>query len=268
VPAPVALLLPGMTLNATIFPPLDLPTIPVDFNTLALGSDGSTPALLARRMGLYVDLLDRRLEGQPAWNNPRRIIVAHSFGGMLALTWWLQHGGKGVAKVDGMVLVATTAGPMFEAVRVRVAGTGGREIRIGLKPFIRLWNRPGLTRLVKRLLTRGSLEARSVDFRSLRHPSDWAIDFAGWRNTDWRAMRSYRFALEGFDVRDRLKELDCPVIVLHGNADTLLPLEWGRQLAAGLPRAELRVVDGAGHVLPLTHGAEVVKAVKEVSGER
>jgi pimeloyl-ACP methyl ester carboxylesterase len=186
---------------------------------------------------------------------------------MLALAWWLQHGGRGIARIDGMVLIGTTAGPMFEAVRMRVAGTGRRELRISMKTFIKLWNRPGVTRLVKRLLTDGSLNARPVDFRSLPHPSDWALDFAGWRNTDWRAMRSYRFALGGFDVRDRLKEIDCPVIVLHGEADTLLPLERGRQLAAGLPRAKLRIVHGAGHALPLTHGAEVVKAVKEVSGE-
>jgi pimeloyl-ACP methyl ester carboxylesterase len=165
-----------------------------------------------------------------------------------------------------MVLIGTTAGPMFDVVTVRVARTGNREFRIGINTLIKLWNRPGITRLVKRLLTDGSLEARPVDFRLLRHPSDWALDFAGWRNTDWRAMRSYRFALSGFDVRHRLGEVTCRVIVLHGDRDALLPPERGRHLAVGLPKAELRIVEGAGHALPLTHGEVVVKAVRELIG--
>src|SRR5688572_32538775 len=84
----VALLLPGMTLNATIFPAFPFPTITADFTRLVLGRNGASPALAARRMGVYVDLLDEILTAEPAWHAERRIVIAHSFGGMLALAWW------------------------------------------------------------------------------------------------------------------------------------------------------------------------------------
>src|SRR4051812_26640008 len=97
-PRTTVLLLPGMTLNETIFPALPLPSIAVDFTTLALGRNGVTADLRARKIAVYVDLLDRRLTDQPMWEAPRRIVVAHSFGGMLALAWWLAHRGDGPAK--------------------------------------------------------------------------------------------------------------------------------------------------------------------------
>ena len=266
---PVALLLPGMTLNATIFSPLGLPTVSIDFTRLVLGPDGSSPELAQRRIGVYADFLSGRLGEEQAWATRPRIVVAHSFGGMLALAWWLANHGSGVARVDGMVLISTTAGPLFDAARLRLGRLGGVEARIGITWLIRLWNLPVVTRVVKRALTGGSLEAQRVDFRSSGIRSDWALDRAGWRNTDWRSMRAYRLAMEGFDLRARLREIDVPVILLHGTEDTLLPRDCARQLQAGLPRAELRWVEGAGHALPVTHGEEIRAAVQDlVSGER
>lgn len=244
-----------MSLNATIFPPLDIPTVTADFSRLVLSPDGSSPDLLQRRMGLYVDLLDAELTSRPAWQaSPHRIVVGHSFGGMLAMTWWLAHGGAGPAGVDGMVLCSTTAGPLFEVARLG-------HFRASVAPFVGFWNYPLVTRAVKRLLSGGIDRVAPVDFRSLRSTSDFSIDAAGWRNTDWRAMRSYRFALEGFDVRRRLGAITVPVIVLHGDRDPLLPPALGRELAAELPNAEFRLVRNAGHGLPVTHGDAVREAI-------
>lgn len=50
------------------------------------------------------------------------------------------------------------------------------------------------------------------------------------------------------DLRPRLREIGCPVLVLVGEADSLTPPEHARELAAGLPRAELHVIEGAGHL--------------------
>jgi len=257
----VALLLPGMSLNATIFPTLPCPAVSVDFNTLVLGPDGASPELTRRRMGVFVDLLDQRLAAMPAWAAEPRIVVAHSFGGMLALAWWLAHEGSGPARVDGMVLVATTAGPMFEAVRLRLPGT---PLRVPFAPLLRMWNSPAVTQAAKRWFAGAVDRVEPVDFRSLSRPTDWSVDQAGWRGTDWRAMRSCRLALEGFDVRDRLAGVSVPVVVLHGTEDSLFPLALARDLAERLPNAELRAIDGAGHALPLTHGADVARAVADL----
>jgi pimeloyl-ACP methyl ester carboxylesterase len=45
----------------------------------------------------------------------------------------------------------------------------------------------------------------------------------------------------------RLKNLDVPTLVLHGDRDQLIPTENGRILARAIPNAELVLIHGAGH---------------------
>ena len=87
---PCILILPGMTMNETLFPDFGRPTLAVDFNDLHIGRDGSSAELLRDRMRLYVRLLDERLRDEPVWQGPPKVVVAHSFGGMLALEWLLH----------------------------------------------------------------------------------------------------------------------------------------------------------------------------------
>jgi pimeloyl-ACP methyl ester carboxylesterase len=247
------LALPGMSLNATTFPDFPAPMLAPDFNRFAPPDH--------RGLATYLDVIDRLAE-DPTWREAgRRVVVGHSFGGMVALGWWLRHLGKEPARVDGLVLIGTTAGPMFDAVRVRVGGLRTREWRVGAGPLVALWHKPAVTRGFKRLMSR---KTQTVDFRRLRHRGDLAVGLAGWRNTDWRARMAYRQAMDGFDVRARLSEIAVPTIVLHGTRDRLFALENARRLADGLPQAELRVIPGAGHVLPLTHGETVVGAVRDL----
>lgn len=261
----VALVLPGMTMNATLFPQLGVGTLALDFNDLVLGPAGESELFRALRMRLYVRLLRDRLRDEPPWiAAERRVVVAHSFGGMLALAWQLDTPLEPIDEVHGLVLISTTAGPMFDRVRLRIPNPFGHDLRVPLKRPLDWWNSVGLTKAVKRLLTGGKLTAETVDFRALPRTSDWSLDRAGWRNTGWRAMRSYRVAMMGFDVRDRLANVTIPTVVLHGDRDSLLPLDAAQDLATRLPRAELRIVGGAGHGLPLTHGRDVVAAVRDV----
>jgi 3-oxoadipate enol-lactonase len=58
------------------------------------------------------------------------------------------------------------------------------------------------------------------------------------------------------DAFDELPSIDVPVLVVHGDADLLIPTENGRLLASRIPRAELVLVPGAGHMLQ-TDGGEV-----------
>lgn len=260
-PDSVTLLLPGMTMNETIFPQLPGSAMSLTFNDLVLGTDGGGEAVRAHRMNLYVRMLSDFLRTEPTWGRWPRIVVAHSFGGMLALKWLLTERDPGLRAISGLVLIATTAGPLFDRARIRLGQVGPRVIRIPLRPLLPLWNDSGITRAVKRFVC-GDLSVERVDFRQIPEPTDLALDLAGWCNTDWRAMRSYRLAMEGFDVRDDLRRITVPTIVLHGTRDTLFPVSVGRELAAGLPNAQLTVVRGAGHGLPLTHPDEVKEGVR------
>ncbi len=60
-------------------------------------------------------------------------------------------------------------------------------------------------------------------------------------------------------VQDRLTELRLPVLVVHGTADVISPPEDARRLVAGLPDAELQLLDGLGHVPIFTAPATVAR---------
>jgi pimeloyl-ACP methyl ester carboxylesterase len=53
------------------------------------------------------------------------------------------------------------------------------------------------------------------------------------------------------DRREALKGIKAPTTVLHGADDPLVPLEGGKDTAATIPGAELVVIPGMGHDLPL-----------------
>lgn len=47
-----------------------------------------------------------------------------------------------------------------------------------------------------------------------------------------------------------LRSLSVPTLVVHGDADRLVPLEGGRATAAAIPGARLEIVEGMGHDYP------------------
>jgi pimeloyl-ACP methyl ester carboxylesterase len=52
------------------------------------------------------------------------------------------------------------------------------------------------------------------------------------------------------DRRSLLSRLAAPALVVHGDADPLVPLEAGREVASLIPGARLEVIPGLGHELP------------------
>lgn len=66
----------------------------------------------------------------------------------------------------------------------------------------------------------------------------------------------------------RLPEVRCPVTLLWGAADPLVPLAHGRAMADALPRGRLEVLDGVGHLPPLQAPDAVAAAVRTMVAER
>jgi len=71
----------------------------------------------------------------------------------------------------------------------------------------------------------------------------------------WEAQAA---AVEAFDISDRLYEIDCPALVVHGSDDAVWPVERGRRLAEDLPRGSFVELD-AGHLV----GIEQSRAVND-----
>jgi len=54
----------------------------------------------------------------------------------------------------------------------------------------------------------------------------------------------------GHDASDRLGSIDKPTLVLHGDDDRMVMPANADQIADAIPRAELRMLTGAGHLYP------------------
>lgn len=60
-------------------------------------------------------------------------------------------------------------------------------------------------------------------------------------------------------------EVGCHVDLWYGDADTLVPLDMGRHLDGVLPDSRLTVLPGEGHMVFITHWAEILRGVTTAS---
>jgi pimeloyl-ACP methyl ester carboxylesterase len=60
---------------------------------------------------------------------------------------------------------------------------------------------------------------------------------------------------------ERLRSLRVPALVIHGDADILVPVENGRRVAAAIPGARYLEIPGMGHDIPRRVWPEVVDAI-------
>jgi pimeloyl-ACP methyl ester carboxylesterase len=70
-------------------------------------------------------------------------------------------------------------------------------------------------------------------------------------------------AAVAFDASSRVGEITAPTLVITGDADIIVPAENSSNLAARIPRAELRVVHGGSHTFFIEKADEFNRAVTE-----
>ena len=98
------------------------------------------------------------------------------------------------------------------------------------------------------------------------HPFDEAATRA-FIESDYDRSGGYlsatnHFMLQGGDgFKGRLPELKAPLLVIHGTADPLFPVEHGEVLAGAVPGARLVKLDGGGHELHRGDWLEIVAAI-------
>lgn len=96
----------------------------------------------------------------------------------------------------------------------------------------------------------GTLQAYARLERNVATPNDAA--------THWE-----RFQYS--DVRDVLPLITAPTLVLHSRSDPLFPVERAQYMAAHIPKAELRLLDGCGNHLSMdpAWGDEIVDEMEQ-----
>ncbi|WP_030676298.1 alpha/beta fold hydrolase [Streptomyces sp. NRRL B-1347] len=175
----------------------------------------------------------------------RPAVVAHDFGGCVALRAHLLHG----ARYARLALVDPVALAPWGSPAYRLLGAHA-EVFGQLPPALH-------EALVREYV--GSASHRGLHPAVLdRLVAPWCTE-AG-RPAFYRqiAQNDQRFTDE---IQGRYGEVEPPVLVCWGTEDTWIPVARGHELAGLLPGAELRLIEGAGHLVQEDAPAELTGEV-------
>jgi len=208
--------------------------------------DGASPTYQA---AVLRDLLDRL-------GVERAILVGHSWGGALALTFALDF----PARTGGLVLVAPATHPgvwRMNKLSALLAGPlGWLFARTLAFPFGAILIGPGSRTAFLPQIMPDRYVRRSAAMLVLRPPTL----MANWADVG---------VLETFLERQaaRYAALTAPTIVLAGDRDPLVPTaHHGEKLAAASPSVKLVMLSGFGHMLHHAAADRVAAAVDEIAG--
>lgn len=179
------------------------------------------------------------------WELVEPAVAAHDFGGCVALRARLLHG----ARYRRLALVDPVALAPWGSPAYRLLGSRA-EVFEQLPPAL---HRALVAEYVSSAGHRG-LSPGVLD----RLVSPWCT--ASGQPAFYRqiAQNDMRFTDE---IQHRYGELDLPVLICWGTDDTWIPVARGHELAGLIPEAELRLVDGAGHLVQEDAPAELTAAL-------
>jgi pimeloyl-ACP methyl ester carboxylesterase len=73
--------------------------------------------------------------------------------------------------------------------------------------------------------------------------------------------RQFAAIMAAGDRTEKLKSIDVPTLVIHGEEDPLLPVECGLATAAAIPGSRLKIIPGMGHALPEAVWPQIVAEI-------
>lgn len=107
---------------------------------------------------------------------------------------------------------------------------------------------------------------------------DWLVDWAWSEQTTpaLKALARQRLpatppevlrddftACQSFDMRAKLAQISAPTLVIGAREDRMVKLKFSATLAERIPNAALVVIENAGHMFPLEHGADVAAHIRQ-----
>jgi pimeloyl-ACP methyl ester carboxylesterase len=98
------------------------------------------------------------------------------------------------------------------------------------------------------------------------HIKRWGLQILN-RASQESAIALY-LSTSSVDLRPDLSRISQPTLILHGEADALVPLEAARWLAQTLPNSRLITLPGAGHVPTITRSQAVAQAIRDFFDSR
>ncbi|MHB1126682.1 MAG: alpha/beta fold hydrolase [Bacillota bacterium] len=205
-----------------------LPSLGAEDRVIAvdLPGHGSSEGLPSNSMAVYRDFIR---DFARALDINTFVLGGHSMGGGITLDYALNYPDH----LEGILLVGTGG-------RLKVLPEVVEAARLGIKQEgMAAWSLS--PQAPPELVTRLEEEMSKVP------PSVHYADFQ---------------ACTGFDVMHLLPGIDIPTLILVGKDDNLTPVKYSQFMQTSMPRANLEVFEGAGHMLALEKPEGFITAVK------
>ncbi len=198
-----------------------------------------------------VEQLGRDLETVLAVMAPRGpvVLVGHSMGGMTVLSHARQFPHRYPTRVVGAAIIASAAegvsrSPLGEILKNPALEAARFAVRYAPKTVHR-------TRGAAKSVIAPILRAASYGDEKIS-PSVVAFSEKMMHDTPIATLVEFLHALEVHDETAGLATLaKVPTLIACGDRDLLTPMEYSQHMAAALPKSELVIVGGAGHLVQL-----------------
>ncbi|MBR0698068.1 alpha/beta fold hydrolase [Bradyrhizobium lablabi] len=172
-------------------------------------------------------IADRMAEAvQDAAGGEAAIVLGNGYGGFVALQMAIRH-----PAIASKLILADCGAAFSEP---------GREAFRNMAKLSREKGLGAITDVAMRRLF-------APDFQA-RHPALMQDRRAAFLRTDAGVLQAACEALASLDLRSELRGVNVPALVLVGEHDEATPPPMSHELAAGLPRAELKIIPGCAHV--------------------
>lgn len=165
-------------------------------------------------------------------NAPRAIIVGHSMGGAIAQVFALSY----PKRAAGLVLIAT-----------------GSKLRVA--PQLLDWSLsdvPAAAELVSRWQWGPNVPEQIVRLGKQQILANRPI-----------VLHNDYLACDTFDIRDRLRDIKAPTLIVAGTVDQLTPIKYATFMAEQIRDARLVSVPDAGHMVMIEAEQIVAYAVEQ-----
>ena len=190
--------------------------------------------------GSLAEVADRMADAvKDAAGGEDAIVLGNGYGGFVALQMAIRHPGI-AAKLILADSGAAFSEPGRDAFRNMAAATKAKGLS-------------AITDVAMRRLFAPEFQAD--------HPALMADRRQAFLNTDPEVFRAACDALAGLDLRPELGGVKIPVLVLVGEHDEATPPPMSHELAAGLPRAHLKIIPGCAHVPQLQSPAVFLEMI-------